>query len=61
MSGEECDVRKENVLKTALDYIDGFLGETSYAAGSELTIADFSILASLTQLEAMDYKLTSYR
>ncbi len=33
----------------------------TYVAGSWLTIADLSVLASITQLEAMDYKLTGYR
>ncbi len=33
----------------------------SYIAGTWLTIADLSVLASITQLEAMDYKLTGYR
>jgi len=33
---------------------------SSYCAGHHLTIADFSILASVTQLEGMEYKITSY-
>jgi hypothetical protein len=61
MSGEGRDEKKENALKTALDYLDGFLAKDNYIAGSFLTIADLSILASITQLEAMDYKLTGYK
>ena len=61
MSGEGRDEKKENALKTALDYLDGFLAKDNYIAGSFLTIADLSILASITQLEAMDYRLTGYR
>lgn len=61
MSGEGRDEKKENALKTSLDYLDGFLAKQSYVAGTWLTIADLSILASITQLEAMDYKLTGYR
>ena len=34
--------------------------QSSYCAGDQLTIADFSILASVTQLEGMDYRITSY-
>ena len=33
----------------------------TYVAGTWLTIADLSVLASITQLEAMEYKLTGYR
>ena len=61
MSGEGKDERKENALKTSLDFLDGFLSTQSYVAGDTLTIADFAILASTTQLEGMDYKLTGYR
>lgn len=60
MSGEEADERKANALKQSLDYIDIFLEKTAYCAGDQLTIADFSILASITQLEGMDYRITSY-
>jgi len=60
MSGEEADERKANALKQSLDYIDMFLDKDRYTAGENLTIADFSILASVTQLEGMDYKITSY-
>ena len=63
MSGGEYggDERKANALKTSLDYLDSFLSTQSYVAGDDLTVADFSILASITQLEAMDYKLVSYK
>ena len=61
MSGEGKDERKENALKTSLDYLNEFLSRQSYVAGDSLTIADFDILASTTQLEGMDYKLSGYR
>ena len=61
MSGESSDERKENALKTSLDYLDGFLANQSHVACDHLTIADFSILASTTQLECMDYKISGYR
>ena len=61
MSGEGKDERKENALKTSLDYLNDFLSRQSYVAGDSLTIADFAILASTTQLEGMDYRLTGYR
>ena len=62
MSGEQSDDKKANALKTALDYLDGFLASKRYVASEDdMTIADLSILASVTQLEAMDYKLSSYK
>ena len=61
MSGDSGDEKKANALKTSLDYLDGFLAQQQYVAGDKLTIADFSILASVTQLESMDYKLSSYK
>ncbi len=61
MSGEGKDERKENALKTSLDLLDQFLSRQAYVAGDSLTIADFAILSSTTQLEGMDYKLTCYR
>ena len=61
MSGESSDERKENALKTSLDYLDDILESQSYAACDHLTIADFSLLASVTQLEGMDYKLSGYK
>ena len=60
MSGEEADERKANALKQSLDYLDMFLEETPYVAAPHLTIADFSLLASVTQLEGMEYKINAY-
>jgi len=60
MSGEDADERKANALKQSLDYLDLFLEKTSHVAANHLTIADFSILASVTQLEGMDYRITAY-
>jgi len=60
MSGAEADQRKGNAFKQALDYLDLFLENNRYVSGDHLTIADFSILGSVTQLEGMDYRITSY-
>ena len=34
---------------------------TRYVACDNFTIADIAILASVTQLEAMDYRITAYK
>lgn len=56
------DAEKENLLKQSLDYLDQFLEkeEGSYLTGDNLTIADIAILASLTELDAMDYSYRCY-
>lgn len=61
MSGEPKDERKANALKQNLDYVDVFLEKNEYVACDNFTIADIAILASITQLEAMDYKITAYK
>ena len=60
MSGEEADERKANAVKQSLDYLDMFLEKSNYVAAPHLTIADFSLLASVTQLEGMEYKINAY-
>ncbi|KAL7647602.1 UNVERIFIED_CONTAM: hypothetical protein RMT77_001202 [Armadillidium vulgare] len=56
------DYEKENMMKQSLDYLDGFLEEegTSYLCGENITIADISILASITELDAMEYNYKYY-
>ena len=47
-------------MKASLDYLDQYLEEVDYAAGDELTIADFALLASVTHLEGVDWSYKSY-
>merc|ERR1711911_369482 len=54
------DPQKANALKQSLDYLDMYLDETEYVAGDELTIADFSLLATVTHLEGLDWSYKSY-
>jgi len=61
MSGLDPDEMKGNAFKQQLTYLDIFLEHSRYVAGDNLTIADFSVLASVTHLEGMDYKITSYK
>lgn len=51
---------KANALKQSLDYLDGYLEETDYAAGDHLSIADFALLASVTHLEGLDWSYKTY-
>lgn len=61
ISGDDPDERKGNAFKQALEYLDQFLETSSYVAGDNLTIADFSILASVTHLEGLDYRIAAYK
>eukprot|EP00088_Acartia_fossae_P009531 TRINITY_DN14637_c0_g1_i1.p1 TRINITY_DN14637_c0_g1~~TRINITY_DN14637_c0_g1_i1.p1 ORF type:complete len:232 (+),score=16.15 TRINITY_DN14637_c0_g1_i1:88-783(+) len=60
LAGEDADEVKGNALKQALEYLDLFLQETRYVAGETLTIADLSVLGSITQLESMDFRIKAY-
>ncbi|CAG0887040.1 unnamed protein product [Darwinula stevensoni] len=56
---------KGNALKQSLEYLDEFLsadrnGGGSYVAGSQLTIADFAVLASVSHLVALGWSISSY-
>lgn len=59
-SGSSGDPQKANALKASLDYLDQYLEEMEYAAGDQLTIADFALLASVTHLEGVDWSYKSY-
>lgn len=61
------DAEKENLLKQSLDYLDNLLSTEAdgtpgptYLAGEQLTIADFAVLASLSELDAMGYSYRCY-
>lgn len=57
--GSVPDDTKANVLKQSLDYLDRFV-EGRYAVGDRLSIADFSLLATVSMLEAFNYRTDSY-
>lgn len=59
-SGSSGDPQKANALKSSLDYLDQYLEEGEYAAGDQLTIADFALLASVTHLEGVEWAYKSY-
>ncbi|XP_071035056.1 glutathione S-transferase 2 isoform X2 [Parasteatoda tepidariorum] len=49
--GETADSEKQEAYKKALEYLEMFLSKTAYVAGNSVTIADYSILASITSTE----------
>jgi len=57
---QEIDPEKVKKLDESLGYLEGFLAKTKYAAGDNLTIADFTIVASLAKIEAVNHDLKKY-
>ncbi|XP_076065187.1 glutathione S-transferase 1-like [Oratosquilla oratoria] len=61
-NGLPPDPDKENMLKQSLDYLDNFidLDQGNYLLGDKLTIADFALLGSITELDALEYNYKCY-
>ncbi|XP_075148965.1 glutathione S-transferase 2-like [Haematobia irritans] len=47
-------------LQTALQFLNTFLSESKYVAGDSLTLADLSILASMTTMEVAELDFSKY-
>ncbi|KAI1285673.1 Glutathione S-transferase 1, isoform C [Halotydeus destructor] len=58
--GKEPEEGKEQVFKDKLALLDGYLSGGKYVAGDALTIADLSVLASVSFLDVASYDLTPY-
>ena len=58
--GSVPDEAKANVLKQSLEYLDRFLSEGEFATGDRISIADFALLATISRLEAFNYRTESY-
>ena len=50
------DPEKEDVMKKSLAILEQFLEKTSYVAANHITIADYSVLATLVFLEEVSSK-----
>jgi glutathione S-transferase len=57
---QAIDDEKVKKLDEALGYLNGFLEKTKYFAGDNMTIADFTLVASLTKIEAVNHDLKKY-
>jgi len=58
--GAKLDAEKVQKFEEALGWMEGFLKTTKYIAGDNLTIADFTIMASLTTAEACSHDFSKY-
>ncbi|MDK3206137.1 glutathione binding-like protein, partial [Escherichia coli] len=51
---------KEKKITDALEILDTFLASSAWAAGDSITVADFSLVASVSTLEAVDIDLKKF-
>ncbi|XP_013777668.1 glutathione S-transferase 1-like [Limulus polyphemus] len=58
--GEAPNPESEKNYQTALGYLEGYLSKSAYVAGDKLTLADISIIASLSMMEVLDYDISTY-
>ncbi|KAH8408034.1 hypothetical protein KR222_011533, partial [Zaprionus bogoriensis] len=54
------DPEKLKKLETALEFLNTFLESKTYVAGDRLTIADLSLLATVTSLSTINVDVSSY-
>jgi len=57
---QALDAEKVKKLDESLGYLEQFLTNTKYVAGDNLTIADFTVVASLTTIEGVNHDLKKY-
>ncbi|XP_031368767.1 glutathione S-transferase 1-1-like isoform X3 [Apis dorsata] len=55
------DQAKYENIGTALSFLDKFLEGESYVAGKNMTLADLSIVTTVSTIEVMDYDLSKYK
>nr|7RHP_A Chain A, Glutathione S-transferase AmGSTD1 [Apis mellifera] len=55
------DQAKYENIGTALSFLDKFLEGENYVAGKNMTLADLSIVSTVSTLEALDYDLSKYK
>jgi len=58
---KEQDADKAKAFRDKLELLDGFLAKNKYVAGDQLTIADLSIVASITFVRVVEYDLSEFK
>lgn len=58
--GAPKDAEKVKKFDEALGFLDGFLSESKWAAGDKLTIADHSLVASISTADAVGHDLSKF-
>ena len=59
-TGVDPSEDKVNAFKNNLKLLDQLIGDNKFLTGSDLTIADFSVLATTQVLFFIEYDLTDY-
>lgn len=59
--GASYDPAKKAKIEEALKFLDIFLEGQEYAAGNELTLADLSLVATVSTLDVVEFDLTPYK
>lgn len=60
-AGGEYDPAKLDKIKEAFNFLEIFLQNQDFVAGSQLTVADLSLLATVTTFEAVNFDLSLYK
>lgn len=58
--GAPLDEAKKARLNEALGWFDAMLKGRTWCAGDSLTVADITLLVTVSQIEAMDFDLKPY-
>nr|AEF98444.1 glutathione S-transferase [Ostrinia furnacalis] len=61
LAGAPADEALLKMLEEALKFLDTFLEGQKYAAGSELTLADLSLVATVSTIDAAGISIESYQ
>lgn len=54
------DPEKLKKVESAMELFDTFLKDSKYAAGNEITLADFSLVASVSTFVGLGYDISKY-
>lgn len=55
-----ADPEKFKKMEEAFEFLNTFLGSSKYAAGEKLTVADISLIATVSSYEAASFDFSKY-
>jgi len=58
---KDLDPEKEKKVREALKLLDDSLANQKYVAGNELSLADLSVLAGMTVVDAFNYDISEFK
>ena len=60
LMGAPEDPEKFKKIEECMEFLDGFLSESKYVAGDKPTIADYSVVASISTYDAIGFDLSRF-